>query len=462
MRILNLFNKKNKDTFNSSVSPSILKEYNAQRANNKNGALCFAPFVNMYFSRHGDVFVCCHNRNYSIGKYPDNSITDIWNSKKADNLRQHLKNNNLSLGCQVCQLDLEKKFYNEVRANHFDQLPINSKYPTMMEFELDITCNLECTMCSGEFSSSIRKNREKIAPFKPIYSDDFVEQLKDFIPYLSETRFSGGEPFLIPIYIKIWEAIVEINPSCLISLQTNGTVLNNRVRRVLEMGRFEVGVSLDSLNKETFESIRKNSKFETVMSSIDFFESYCKSKKTIFRLSMCVMRNNWKEVPEFLAFCNSKEAYMSLHKVNNPVELGIRYLSSSELKEIYEYMQSAKIDAANETFIEKQNLIHYNNYVQQIKVWASIQSENEKLYDLSFKELKAEFLLKFENVPSFIKNKMEHLLTHYTIASQKELITQLLQVDFLILQERIKSHTINELKLEVLKLFEIQSFSEDD
>src|SRR5690554_5963776 len=204
MKFFSLFNKKNKtsDSLKKYVDPSInstltkeqVSEYNQQRKNEEYlETTCMAPFTNMYFSRYGEVFVCCHNRNQTIGKYPNQSIREIWDGDKSEEIRRYVKNSNLSLGCQICQLDIDRKLYAEVKANNFDQLPFNSHFPTMMEFELDITCNLECTMCSGEFSSSIRKNREHKSPFKPIYDDKFIDQLVEFIPYLHETRFSGGE-----------------------------------------------------------------------------------------------------------------------------------------------------------------------------------------------------------------------------------------------------------------------------
>jgi MoaA/NifB/PqqE/SkfB family radical SAM enzyme len=75
--------------------------------------------------------------------------------------------------------------------------------PKVMEFELSNECNLECVMCNGSFSSSIRKNREKLPPIISPYNDDFVNELDAFIPHLTDAKFLGGEPFMIEIYLKI-------------------------------------------------------------------------------------------------------------------------------------------------------------------------------------------------------------------------------------------------------------------
>jgi MoaA/NifB/PqqE/SkfB family radical SAM enzyme len=51
----------------------------------------------------------------------------------------------------------------------------SGRYPSMLELELNNTCNLECVMCIGELSSSIRKNREKLPAIRSPYDEAFVE-----------------------------------------------------------------------------------------------------------------------------------------------------------------------------------------------------------------------------------------------------------------------------------------------
>ncbi len=172
----------------------------------------------------------------------------------------------LGEGCKICSADIDMGAFQEVRAKHFDTLPRHRTHPTMMEFLLTNICNLECVMCQGEFSSLIRQNREKLPPIAEVYDDAFIEQLREFIPHLHEARFSGsGEAFLIEANYKIWEMIIALNPKCKTMVQTNGTVCNSRVKDILSRGNFQIGVSLDSLNKEVFEAIRPRAKFERVM-----------------------------------------------------------------------------------------------------------------------------------------------------------------------------------------------------
>ncbi|MCB9225584.1 MAG: radical SAM protein [Chitinophagales bacterium] len=386
-----------KYNFKSTVKAEDLVAYNAQRFNGQVNPICSAPIKDMYFSRHGFVYVCCHNRSYPVGQYPHDSIKKIWTGEKSKKIRAALFKNNLSLGCQKCQVDMDNKAYPSVRANHFDLLPLNPNYPTMMEFELDTTCNLECAMCSGEFSTSIRKNREKLPPLKTFYDSNFVNELKEFIPHLKETRFSGGEPFLIKIYLEIWDKIVAQNSDCLISVQTNGTVLNTRIKEILNKGKFEIGVSLDSLDKNTFETIRQNANFEKVISNINFFSEYCSQKNTAFRLSMCVLRNNWHEMGKYVEFCNKHNAYTSFHKVINPEKEAIWCLSSKELNNIYNTLNNYDFgDTSSFNSIALQNIEHFQQYLKQIKTWAENQEKYEKekgiFENISTAEMKSEFI----------------------------------------------------------------------
>jgi sulfatase maturation enzyme AslB (radical SAM superfamily) len=461
-----LFEKYSDKKIYPTVSPEAVEEYNKQRDNGSHKILCSAPFKNLYFSRHGDVFVCCHSRDYAIGQYPQQSIIQIWNGEKIEQLRKYLTNLNFSLGCQICQADFDRKAYSEVRANHFDQLPLDIDFPTMMEFELDTTCNLECIMCSGEFSSSIRKNRENRPALTSPYDEKFVTELELFIPYLHETRFSGGEPFLVPLYLKMWNKIIETNPSCLISLQTNGTVMNEKIKAVLQKGRFEIGVSLDSMNKEIFESIRVNAKFEKVMDNIHFFSDYCRNKNTAFRLSMCVMRNNWKELPDYIRMCNRFNAYASFHKVINPESLALWNLSSSELYKINKHLEQFNFEGEVINKVSAANISHYKNYTRQIKLWAdrSLQTEAEEkewtnlpLNNMRQKfeiKLKNQILkLKTENDSSYeILNNFTALLDSFPQDKQQQLIFMLARYDINIVVQRLRLKSLEELKKEVSNL----------
>lgn len=370
-------NKNLDDTVWRPVHPDALAEYNAVRPNGPKSTLCYAPFKSLYFGHGGKVYACCYNRQYILGTIPEETIEEIWFGQKADKLRNYIKHNDLTLGCGGCDNLFTAKNFDAVKASMYDHYPeLANRFPSLMEFELSNICNLECIMCSGEFSSSIRKNRERMPVIPQVYGSKFVEQLKKFIPWLSEVKFYGGEPFMVDIYYEIWDQIILLNPSCKISVQTNATTLNSRLKALLERKNFDLNISLDSLNKEKYESIRINARFESVMENIEYFRKYAKEKNTFLGISCCAMRDNWRELPDFITFCNEREVPVYFHTVWGPVERTLWNLDSATLLEIYEYLEQFTFPQSS--VIERKNYAHYIDTLNLIRNWQAAAVIREK------------------------------------------------------------------------------------
>lgn len=432
--------------------------YNSSRRVKNLSSFCYAPSINMYFSQDGHVKLCCHNMEYSIGKYPEQSISEIWNSAEAEKIRQDMKEYKLYEGCNICKADVDMGAFHEVRAKHFDTLPVNKQYPTMMEFLLTNTCNLECVMCKGEFSSLIRQNREKLPPIPNAYDEQFIVQLREFIPYLHEARFSGsGEAFLIDVNYKIWEMILELNPKCIIMVQTNGMVLNSRIKDLMRRGNFQIGVSLDSLRKEVFEAIRPHARLERVMENIRYFNEYAREKKIKFSIALCVMRQNWREMAEFVNFANSLNATATFHKVYHPMEFSMQTLSKNELQEAISYL--SQFSTATDTYLQKQNARHFQYIIDSLKEWEKealpIVVENltkEELIDSILnksliyikREFQAEGIAALEY--SSFQTKFSRLIEMFTAdGKEKKVLMQMYRSDFVQIFPYFKQYSESEL-----------------
>ena len=160
------------------LRPDTEKKYNLQRKTANTSLPCWAPFRSMYFGFRGNTSVCCFNKMHVIGTYPAQSIREIWFGAKADEIRQSLSKSDFSLGCQPCHELITAENYSGLPAKNFDPLPINSnRFPSKIDFELSNECNLECIMCRGEFSTAIRRNREKLQHIPSAYDSAFVVNL---------------------------------------------------------------------------------------------------------------------------------------------------------------------------------------------------------------------------------------------------------------------------------------------
>jgi len=200
------------------LSPGLVSEFNLYRGAAEGETLCPAPRVNLHFSQLGVVTACCFNRTQVLGTYPKNSLREIWEGSAATELREALAQGDLSRGCDKCLQQLLARDFGGSHVVFFSRHskvltmqqaelglapsahPPGTPMPMKLEFNIHNSCNLQCVMCHGLASSAIRAHREGLNPMPNPYDDAFVDQLETFLPYVVETDFIGGEPFLIPLY----------------------------------------------------------------------------------------------------------------------------------------------------------------------------------------------------------------------------------------------------------------------
>jgi MoaA/NifB/PqqE/SkfB family radical SAM enzyme len=218
----------------------------------------------------------------------------------------------------------------------FDNLiPVKMRvFPSDMTFEISNTCNLKCIMCSCIFSDLIRKNVEKLPEIPNVYDEKFFEELKEFLPNLKRVRFMGEEPFLIRQYAPILLYLVDKNPSCKIYIQTNGTVLNNAVKKIMESRNVEISISIDSLQKETYERIRRNSSYECMMNNLEYFSKRAKDNQQLININFRIMNNNWREVPDIIDFCDRNNFTLNMITVENPRLLSLLICSREYMENV--------------------------------------------------------------------------------------------------------------------------------
>ncbi len=332
--------------------------------------ICYLPEANMWFSQDGEVRICSYNKKAVLGKYPQNSIKELWGNPVAQDLRKNISEHRLAeAGCSYCEDFIKaKKFYN-INPQPFDKYinDISAGFPLVMEFALSSNCNLECIMCNGHVSSAIMRNREK----KPVescpYDSAFVEQLNEFIPHLKEARFYGGEPFLIDIYYSIWDKILALNPAISMYILTNGTIWNAKVENIIRNGNCRMGVSLDAMDKKVYEQIRKNADYDVTMQNILRINKIVRSKNMYLNLSPTPMRNNWQEMPKLVGFANHIEASIWFSFLQQPEELALWNLPKQELVKIHEYLLAQDFPENNSLL--KHNKNTYNDFVKQVSGW---------------------------------------------------------------------------------------------
>ena len=368
----------------AGLDKKIISEYNRTRGNTDKSVLCHAPFTSINFEQTGKATACCYNRKHVLGTYPQDTVKQMWYGAQANDLRNYIRDNNLEEGCRMCKLQLESANYAGFKAKLYDQYASGISHqansflkkilgsqklemPKVMEFELENTCNLECIMCNGDFSSSIRKNREKRPALQSPYNKGFVDQLVEFMPSLTDMKFLGGEPFMIDIYYDIWDQVVQVNPNIKIHITTNATMLNSRTKKLLEGMKAGINVSIDSVNKETYEKIRVGASFERVMDNVNWLIDYTQRKNMYIWFSICPMVINRYEMPDIIEFANERKIGIFFNTVWWPEEQSLRFMSYDQLDELIRYYESRL--PQRRTNIEKINFDYFIGFINQLKFW---------------------------------------------------------------------------------------------
>ena len=277
---------------------------------------CLAPYSTINFDTMGYMRVCCYNSEFIMGTYPEKTLKEAWDSDIRKEFIKKLTNLDFSMGCFLCKKQIIEDDIENSLFSEFDEYEeeISNEYPIVFNFDFGTICNYECIMCGGKWSSSIRKNREKLPPIKSPYDDLFIEQLKEFIPKLKVCNFLGGEPFLNPIYYKILDLILSINPNIRVNITTNGSIFNSRIKEYFKnFPNLNITVSLDSLNNETYNKIRKNGNFNIVMSNIEEFKKY-----NVFKgIAFCPMIQNIYELPDIVLYCIKNDIFLGINDVHS-------------------------------------------------------------------------------------------------------------------------------------------------
>lgn len=351
-----------------TINAEIYQAYNAFRPEGAKPLFCYVPFSNMSFSFEGRVLACAYNQKVELGHYPQQSVRQMWfESAEGNTLREHMQHNDLSYGCKHCRYFFNSRKFSGLKPLVFDKYSEikTVNYPKVLEFELSNTCNLECVMCNGKVSSSIRNNRDQLPPIPMVYDDAFVKQLEEFIPHIEEAKFYGGEPFLIPIYHQIWDLILKLNPNTRIFVITNGTTLNSRIKDLLERGNFDIAVSMDSPQKEFLEAIRLNTRHDVVMQNIAYLNNYCKQRGKNLVISFTLMRINWREFVKIIQFCNEIDASLYVSYLKTPSHLAIWNLPSDELADILEELRGEEFPDGN--YAQKTNKQCYTDLLTYLE-----------------------------------------------------------------------------------------------
>ena len=162
-------------------------------------------------------------------------------------------------------------------------------------------CNVKCLYChhDGMVKSKDEMTADELYTICKIAKKIGVKKI----------RLSGGEPLLKKDIVEIVEKIASLDFKD-ISMTTNGILLEKYAQNLKDAGIDRVNVSLDTLNRETFEFITKK----------DYLED---AKKGILKavevglypvkINMVIMKGiNQNEIDDMFEFCKKNDIVLQL------------------------------------------------------------------------------------------------------------------------------------------------------
>lgn len=298
---------------------------------------CAAPYTTLHFDPRGVVRVCCENRLHVVGRVPSESLDEIWHGERLERLRRAVEAGKLDLGCNGCADGIRSGARSTCRAGLYDDLKVSSRTPPSpirLELELSNRCNLQCVMCNGELSSSIRSQREHLPPLPAVYGHQFFEDLGRLAPDLVHVSFQGGEPFLARESMRAFDVLIDCGFEGRCHVTTNGTIVNSRVERVLERLDVDVSISVDGATRETVEAVRVGASHQTILANIAWFQAKAVVRGSSIGLHYCLMPGNTDELREFLSMADQLDVEATVINVSRPVTYAVERLDHAALGEV--------------------------------------------------------------------------------------------------------------------------------
>ena len=216
---------------------------------------------------------------------------------------------------------------------------ILKSYPTNLYIEITRNCNSLCRMCARSFGPvEFKTYNEKFN-----MSFEFFKEIADkLFSTAKEVDLRGfGESTMLPDFEKFVDYALKFNPQYI--LVTNLTVKNDKLWQKLIKNNFVLGISIDSAIKETYEYIRRGSKFENLINNLELISPLINPKDEKVFFMVCVQKDNINELCDILKLAKKYNIFeVELNPVGKP-EFSIKSLPKEEVKgKIIEVINLAK------------------------------------------------------------------------------------------------------------------------
>jgi len=275
---------------------------------------------------------------------PELDFAKEWNSDRSKAFRRTILDGSFSMcnkeECPMIQNKTLPKRTDILNGKHGERLKQIvqwdleiSDLPATINLCYDRSCNLECPSCRSkkifyndrvsnlttvnkkdtikfysnrsDFSVPRQKPRQKNFPerYKQVLKiNDKLLQMIHSKPHDVNLIITGsGDPFGAPSFFQLMKKIKpHLNPKITLALQTNGVLWDEkRWAKLKNIHTLNISaiISLDAGIKEHYDKVRVGGDWNRLMKNLTFIKSL---NLPWVRLDMCVQKNNYQSIPEFI------------------------------------------------------------------------------------------------------------------------------------------------------------------
>jgi|TARA_B100001093_G_scaffold513704_1_gene586168 radical SAM protein with 4Fe4S-binding SPASM domain len=242
------------------------------------------------------------------------SYKKAFNSEELAEDEMILNNHELLEFKKINKKDFVRYLVYRYKYNKYSQLKILDEYPPCINIEPTSVCNYRCVMCYQADKTFSKKS----SGFMGNMSFELFKKVIDEINGKIEavTLASRGEPTLNKELDKMLKYCEK--KFLALKLNTNASLLNEKnIHSLLSSDLQTIVFSIDEKNKENYEKIRINGKFEKILKNLELFNKirdtkYNRSDKVV-RISgvkinknqnLDEMKAQWKDYADIVAFTN--------------------------------------------------------------------------------------------------------------------------------------------------------------
>lgn len=187
-------------------------------------------------------------------------------------------------------------------------------YPPCLQIEPTSMCNFRCVMCYQSDKSFSNKSHGYMSNMSLDLYKKIIDEVQGKVEAI--TLASRGEPTLNKDFAKMLE--YSNKKFLALKINTNASMLNEKlIHSILSTDIQSIVFSVDAADKETYEKIRVNGKFEKIIKNLELFskirrEHYSKSKHIVKMSGVKIssdqsinkMEEKFKKLADVIAFVN--------------------------------------------------------------------------------------------------------------------------------------------------------------